>query len=185
MRDDVYNIIKRVYFDKDYKYFISKCNEEVPLPVEFFEQLKEYRCDFYYDIGRVQPGLTFFIEYPDVKRGEFEASFRSIVSISKIYPLYNIKHEFEVLNKDSEQIEPTLDGFSSEPYNTKQYNFGEALTKILNRINFTKLSYAEMEELVEDLKMPEGIWIFGPQVTVETALFRDVFDIVPEDDDEI
>lgn len=71
MRDDIHNIIKRVYFEKDYEYFISKCNEELPLPVEFFELLKEYRCDFKDEVGRVEPGLTFYIKYPDVKRGEF------------------------------------------------------------------------------------------------------------------
>ncbi|CAI8708686.1 MULTISPECIES: hypothetical protein [Bacillus] len=54
------------------------------------------------------------------------------------------------------------------------------INKTLKLGGYTDLSYAEINEVVEGVQFPEGVTLFGPQVTVEYALFHDVLDICPD-----
>ncbi|MEH7190132.1 hypothetical protein [Bacillus toyonensis] len=74
----------------------------------------------------------------------------------------------------------TLDGYDTQAYTIQQLEFDSQVIQSLTSKNYTQLSYAEVNEVVMDLTFPEGVTIFGPQVTVEYAMFHDVLDLCPE-----
>ncbi|KLA31148.1 hypothetical protein B4077_3416 [Bacillus cereus] len=74
----------------------------------------------------------------------------------------------------------TLDGYDTQPYTIQQVEFEQQVIQFLTSENYTQLSYAKVNEVVMNLKFPEGVTIFGTQVTVEYAMFHDVLDLCPE-----
>ncbi|PGZ09121.1 hypothetical protein COE47_33070, partial [Bacillus thuringiensis] len=68
----------------------------------------------------------------------------------------------------------------TQAYTIQQLEFDLQVIQSLTSKNYTQLSYAEVNEVVMDLTFPEGVTIFGPQVTVEYAMFHDVLDLCPE-----
>nr|WP_156185478.1 hypothetical protein [Bacillus sp. LK2] len=74
----------------------------------------------------------------------------------------------------------TLDGDNTQAYTIQQLEFEQQVIQSLTSKNYTGLSYAEVNEVVMDLKFPEGVTFFGPKVTVEYALFHDALDICPD-----
>jgi hypothetical protein len=48
------------------------------------------------------------------------------------------------------------------------------LTEYLKHQGYMELSFSEMNEVIFEIPMPQEVKIFGEQLTVETALFRDV-----------
>ena len=69
---------------------------------------------------------------------------------------------------------------SGEPYIKEQYDFYDRISKSLVSIGYSEISYAELTEVVYGVSFPEGVKIFGPQVTVEYALFHDLLELCPE-----
>lgn len=71
---------------------------------------------------------------------------------------------------------PKLDGFSEEPYVFSQYELENVVSDYLQNKNLQKLQLAEMDEVIFNIEIPESN-IFGKQMTLENALFRDLFGI--------
>ncbi|NTU27358.1 hypothetical protein HPX95_14410 [Bacillus tequilensis] len=60
-----------------------------------------------------------------------------------------------------------------------QQKLDTKLNQILKEMGYTALDYPEMNEVICDLDIkPEPL--FGPQVTVELALFHDLLELCPE-----
>ncbi|PEJ30943.1 hypothetical protein [Bacillus pseudomycoides] len=74
----------------------------------------------------------------------------------------------------------TLDGYDVQPYTFQQPELDQMINKTLRQVGYTDLSYAEINEVVEGVQFPEGVTLFGSQLTVEYALFHDVLDICPD-----
>ena len=88
-----------------------------------------------------------------------------------------MQHEFSVDNKDIDGLFPELDGFGDEAYTKQQFALEEVVCNYLQEKKYERLFYSDMSEVVPDIPMPPDSF-FGKQMTVETALFRDVWNIV-------
>jgi hypothetical protein len=173
----VLNTINRVYLAKDYECFSRKCTQKLKLPEEFYSILKQSYKTVEIAPDLLEPSKEWFVHYGRFAKDSFNVKYKTIIQISKLTEIYYIQHEFELVNIDDNRMGPVLDGFSGEAYTKAQYSLHEKIADCLTNFGYTELSYAEMNEVVCTLVMPEGRKIFGPQITVETALFRDVFDI--------
>lgn len=177
MLNVVDDTINRIYRKKDYKFFVSKCCEELELPKELDNYIKEQSYKLIGIIDNQNPSRRWYCYFNDFVKGEFRVSYKTMFEISKIAPLFYIQHEFEVENIDYNKINPVLDGFDSQPYTKEQATFYDETVSVLSKYGYKELSFTEMNEVVEDIKMPEDVNVFGPQVTVEHLLFNDVLDL--------
>lgn len=183
MNDLVGQTIERIYKNRDQKFYLMKCSQELILPDNFYLLLKDPDLsimDFNQD--KISPKKSWFVEFKQFNHGEFNASFTTKLLISKLAPLFYVQHEFEVENKVEKRIEPILSGYSGMPYTIAQYDFCEQISEVLRKGGYTELTYAEMYEVVYGLSFPEGVTIFGHQVTVEDALFHDLLNLCSESD---
>jgi hypothetical protein len=169
--------ITRIYRNRDYRFFITKCREKLLLPEEMDRYIKEqeYKLVGIYD--NQNPSRRWYCYSNDFVKGEFKVSYKTMIEISKIAPLFYVQHEFEVENKDCNKINPVLDGFDSQPYTKEQAVLYDKIASVFNRYGYKELLYSDMNEVVGDILMPEDVSIFGPQVTVEHLLFNDVLDL--------
>ena len=94
--------------------------------------------------------------------------------ISKLAPVFFVQHEFSVENHIDDPVAPVLDGLSDQPYSKAQFELADRLSTILSQHGYRQLSDTMMREVICELTVPEGVTIFGPQVTVEYALFNDL-----------
>lgn len=107
-------------------------------------------------------------------KNDFKIRYTTVLSISKIVDMYYLQHEFEVDNPDPDSIEPFPCGFGDVPYCKLQYALEEAVCGFLSEKGFKRLSYAEREEVIPEVEMPQNE-IFGTQMTVEYAVFKDMW----------
>lgn len=177
MLNFVDDIITRIYRKKDYKFFADKCKEELWLPEELNNYIKEQGHKLIGIFDNQSPSRMWYCCFNDFIQGEFKASYRTMVQVSKIVPLFYVQHEFEVENKDYNKINPVLDGFDSQPYTKEQALLYDEIASLFNKYGYKELSFDEMSEVVRDINMPEDVSIFGPQVTVEHLLFNDILDL--------
>lgn len=177
MLNVVEDTIKRIYGKKDYKFFVTKCNEELELPKELDSYIKEQGYKLIGIFDNQSPSRRWYCYFSDFVKGEFKVTYKTMFEISKIAPLFYIQHEFEVENKDNNKINPVLDGFDSQPYTMEQAELNDEIMSVLSKYGYKELSFSEMNEVVVDIKMPEDVSVFGPQVTVEHLLFNDVLDL--------
>lgn len=177
MLNVVEDTINRIYRKKDYKFFVTKCNEKLELPKELDNYTKEQGYKLIGIFDNQSPSRRWYCYFDDFVKGEFKVSYKTMIEISKIAPLFHIQHEFEVENRDNNKINPVLDGFDSQPYTREQAELNDEIISVLNKYGYKELSFSEMNEVVVDIKMPEDVSVFGPQVTVEHLLFNDVLDL--------
>lgn len=173
----VKDTINRIYRSKDYEYFIDKCNEELTLPEELGRFISEKGYKLINIKDNKNPSRRWYCYFNEFTKGEFKVSYKTMFEISKIAPLFYVQHEFEVENKDDNKISPVLDGFDSQPYIKDQEVLYDKIASVLGKYGYIELSFAELNEVVGDIKMPDEVVVFGPQITVEHLLFKDVLDL--------
>ncbi|MBC1551240.1 hypothetical protein HB901_00845 [Listeria booriae] len=61
-------------------------------------------------------------------------------------------------------------------------NLYDKVSCFFDKNGYKELSYAEMNIVIPDIKMPQDVWLFGPQFTVRTCLFNDILNICEIDD---
>ena len=181
MNNLVKNAINRIYFLKDKEYFVNKCLRILQLPEEFSSLLRSDDIEVIRGKEVNTASEKFYIEYKSFVKGDFKLKYNTVIQISKIVPIYYMQHGFEVDNIDDNRIGSSLDGYDIQPYSKRQFDLHEDIIRILGNAGFTKLTLSEMNEVVEGLKFPQGVTIFGGQITVEQALFNDVFGYCLED----
>lgn len=94
------------------------------------------------------PSQRWYFEYEKYKSDKLEISYRSILRISKIIPVFYIQHEFEVESYDPDKIFPALDGFGLQPYTKTQYNLDETLKEHLKKEGYIEIGYIDLEEII-------------------------------------
>lgn len=176
MNELAYSCIERIYKNKDYDFFKKKSG----LRPEYYDRLielinflckKNVICNMEND-----PAIEMLLYFKEYRKKEYHVEYRSLLKISKVANLFVFQHEFSVENRDEEGLMPVLDGFGAEAYVRSQYNAEKEITDLLYGYNLKKLKLAEMDEIVLETKLPEGS-IFGTQMTLENALFRDLYGI--------
>lgn len=177
MNTDIKDIIKRIYFEKDYDFFRERCLTSKISP----SKLTAIGCSYSQNTTifapdncpAVQIEFDMFLD----KVSDFSIHFSTILKLSKIADIYAIIHTFSVPNSDGRCIEPTLDGFGGQPYIVDQMNLETKIKEFLFKMGFQAITLAEMEEVIGGIECPQSK-IFGPQFTVECALFRDLVGIL-------
>lgn len=177
MNQKIYDIITRIYKNKDYDYFIEKCR----ITPEFYGDIPRIAKQFckhaeFYNHGN-NPLVEFYFYYKEFTEGNFSVNYKTVLQISKVADLFYIQHEFEINNIDPERIEPVLDNYDSRAYTRLQYELEELISDYLIKQGLQKIFLNEIQEVITDLEMPFGINLFGSQMTVENALFRDIYGI--------
>ncbi|EJQ13884.1 hypothetical protein CN941_29250 [Bacillus cereus] len=173
--------IQQFYVNEDNDEYLLKCANKIELPKEltvFIQNARIQTTPFYND--DIWPAEKFIFKFEPYKKENLQVKYNSTLLISKLAPVFYLQHEFSVDCPDDPSLMSTLDGYDTQPYTIQQLEFEQQIIQSLTSKNYTQLSYAEVNEVVIDLKFPEGVTIFGPQVTVEYAMFHDVLDLCPE-----
>lgn len=175
--------IERIYAHADHSFYLEGCQKDLELFDNIESSLKVKNLDVSELTPQfIWPSKEWLIDFSEFAENDFRASFTSRLKISKLAPIFYIQHEFSVINKVPAKIEPSLDGYSGMPYIMLQYEFQEDISKTLEKNDYLRLKYSEIYEVIPELSFPQGVTIFGPQVTVEYALFHDLLDLCPDND---
>lgn len=179
MFSEMKSAIEKAYVAEDHSFFISKCKRKF----DFMDKLLEISRVHYEnvnmrdDVG--EPSAEVYFDLNDFVQGEFKVKYTSVLLISKICEVFSLQHEFAVDNVDPSRMGSVLDGFGDQSYTRQQYDLDNLITDFLQSKNYKRLKYTEMEEVIPAVDMPKDS-IFGSQMTVANALFRDVWNICPE-----
>lgn len=177
MNKTIYSYIDRIYKKKDYEIFREK-SQRVPLYLEkLIHKIKGMSENVITSEVKNDPAIELWIYFKDYKEEKLSIEYRTILKISKIADVFVFQHEFCVENRDPNRMDPVLDGFRGEPYIFEQDKMEKEITQFLMQQGLEKLKLSELYEVVENIRMPENS-IFGRQMTVENALFRDLYDIL-------
>ncbi len=178
MRSIIAKAINQFYKEKNYDSFKLLCKKELKL----FDELQDHidiqelivsgRC-----ADKIYPSCRWYIHYKDYKKGEFKISYVTILQVSKVVPIFYVTHEFAIENKSKNKMDPELDDYSEQPYTKDQASLHNKIATVFGKNGYCELKEIEVDETVEGFKMPKGITIFGPNVTVECLLFRDIYDL--------
>ena len=181
MIDIISKAIDQYYRKKDYDTFRALCNK----PLQLFKELKNYiklqKFTLVEETDDDSPSRTWYIKFNDYKKGNLEISYHTIIKISKVVPAFYIQHEFSVEHKNENAIDPDLSGFGCSPYTKEQFALDDKIRTVLVKKGYYELNLLDMDECVHGFKMPEGVTIFGQNVTVELLLFIDIYNICPNE----
>ncbi|MDE5985430.1 MAG: hypothetical protein K2H13_09275 [Eubacterium sp.] len=171
--------IERIYIDKDYDFFRAKCAESINYLSDLVK-LAESQCEktIVCDIHN-SPSVEIWFFYKPYSQGDFSAEFNTILKISKICGVFAFHHQFSVKNISPQKIEPELGGYDANPYIKSQWDLEDILSDFLTSRGLVKSYINELEEVVGGGPLPNPT-IFGKQLTVENALFRDLYDILED-----
>ena len=177
MDKSTYDIITRIYKNKDYDYFIQKCR----ITPEFYGDIPRLAKHFckrteFYTQGD-EPSAEFRFLYDGFSSNDFNVEYNTVLQISKPADLFYIQHEFCIENIDPNRMSPVLDGFDGQAYTRSQYELEEVIGDFLTKHGLRQIYYGELQEVFTELEIPGGIDLFGSQMTVENALFRDLYEI--------
>lgn len=176
MKEALLNTIHDIYLGHNYQLFRSKCMNTPYYITELLNTSKSLCEDVTISHFVDWPSIELFCKFSFYKKDLFSVDYTTIIKISKISDIFAFQHEFSVENYDPNRMEPVLDGYSGTAYTMEQNSFEISLSKLLNNYGLEKITLSEMEEVVCDVPMPETK-IFGPQMTVEYALFKDLYNI--------
>ncbi len=159
--------------------YLDLCRTSLALPSAFWELAGKFNLIDIETVNEneVWPSIRLAYQFPSESEEEKATGLRFVteINISKLAPVFYIQHEFEINNLSISMIEPTLNGFGNSPYTKRQYEFHKEISCLLVGENFEELSFKEFNEVICSLEMPDNITIFGDQVTVESALFIDLY----------
>lgn len=160
MDKELYDIIKRVYVDKDFKFFIDKCNNEISFLSEIINitKLLHNRCKV---SNKNIASLEISFLCDEYKDNIMCINFKTILRISKIANVYFLTHEFELNNPVDDKVAPTLFGTGSE-YIREQFDLEDRIVRLLRKENYKRIkTYYELDEIISE------------NLTLEKALFQD------------
>lgn len=173
---EISDAIKRIYFERD--------STGVGAAVEACRKVTDWIDGTLHDSGKQYivsdiadaPSTRIYVKLP--LSGD-DCEFHIDVKISRIAKFYILRYGFSIKNPAPDKIEPVLDGFSAEPYTLEQAILAERIIRPLDSSGYLQLTDAQETEVIPEIKMPENNF-FGTQMTVETALFHDVWGIFSE-----
>lgn len=174
MTEEIRRVVETTYIQKDYGQFVSRCRGKIEFTDELLDAARTGfdRADVWELSG--EPCTEIYFEVSEFSKNDFNIRYTSVLSISKVADVYFLQHEFEVDNPDPDSMEPFPCGFGDEPYCKPQYALEEAVCGFLSVKGFKRLSYAERDEVIPEVEMPQNE-LFGTQMTVEYAIFKDMW----------
>lgn len=176
MDKSVYSYIQRIYIKRDYDYFILKSKEIPGYYIDLTNLAKSLCTKITSYNANDDPAIELTLCFDEFIKGEFHVEYKTLLKISKIADLFVFQHEFCVENKDTNKTTPVLDGFGEEAYTNFQQTAENVLTNFLLKQELKKLKLIEMDEVIEGISIPPNT-IFGSQMTLENALFKDLYGI--------
>lgn len=169
--------IKKIYLEKDYCSIRKTALSQEAILREICEMIGREGRPYSFVGGSNPPAIELFIKMPfddcasDIK-------FSTHLMISRMLGYYMITHCFVQKNPVKNRIEPFLDGSSSEPYTMEQAQIEKKLMVIFGKSDYVRITNLQAQEVITEIEMPpNNFW--GKQMTIETALFRDVFEVLP------
>lgn len=171
MNDIIYNILKKVYIEMDYEYYRRKCKEKLSLN-KLFENLKYVK-----DVIEISIENDPSVEWQFVLNNHNNISYKTILYVSKIVPIFYIQHEFTVENDDPDKIEPALDGFGGQPYSKQQGELENYIKKTMSDLKYTEISYYEFNNCILTEKDSVLEILDGENYTTYSLLFNDMLNI--------
>lgn len=174
MIDEVKKIIETTYIQKNFEPFISRCHKKVGFIDELLENAKAKFGKAVVSELPGDPGVEIYFDVCEFSQNDFKVKYKSVLSTSKAADVYYLQHEFEADNPDPDGMTGVLDGFGGEPYCKTQYALEELICGFLTARGFKRLTYADMNEVIPEAEMPENA-LFGSQMTVEYAIFKDMW----------
>ncbi|MCY7787457.1 hypothetical protein [Bacillus inaquosorum] len=178
----IINTINKLYNEANLSQdnYPSLCKQPIILPKKIKSFVKTMKIQFEnISMGEIWPSAAFQFEFPKYEKNEFHVNYTSKLIISKLAPVYYLQHQFTIENVDPERATPVLDGFSTQSYSMLQQKLDTKLNQILKEMGYNPLTYQEMNEVICDLDIKTEP-LFGPQITVELALFHDLLELCPE-----
>lgn len=168
--------IERIYLKKDYNFFKQK-SKQIAFDLDALMVLICKMCKSVNVFNSEDdPAIEMWINYDNFMDNSLCIQYKTILKISKVSNLFVFQHEFSVDNNDPNKMTPTLDGFSEEAYTFSQNTLEDKVSTFLSAANLKKIHLFELDEVIWGLEMPEKS-IFGKQMTLENALFRDLYGI--------
>ena len=180
MHKEIETVITEIYGNRNKDFYVSCCYREMGFITGFLEDIKEMCQNVIISNLDGEPSVEIIFHLKDFVESNFEVKYSSILKISKLCRFYNMQHEFSVDNKDIDGLFPELDGLGDEAYTKQQFALEEVVCNYLQEKKYERLFYSDMSEVVPDIPMPPDSF-FGKQMTVETALFRDVWNIAGDE----
>jgi len=178
MLDLIKCAIDNYYVCNNYQLFKERCNLSLNLPEELALYVKHNNIKLIQGgVLKDDPSREFYIHFKKYKKNEFEIEYTTRLIISRVTPVFNIQHEFDVEHKNIDRIDPKLGYYNDNPYTKQQTELHNEIAKVLTQKGYIELKHADMNEVVEGFKIPKDVTIFGKDITVETLLFRDVLDL--------
>lgn len=178
MNEVINSAIEKYYLQTNNEEYLMKCGLELDIKEDFGIHLDHSNVRVIKEFhGGKWPSSTWTLQLNKVTDGKFEVDYSCTLKISKLETVYYLQHEFQVKNCDVNALSPVLDGFDVQPYSKEQFNIDEHIERLLGSKGYTKLSFSEMNFVIPELSFKDGITIFGPQVTVEYALFHDLLNL--------
>lgn len=174
MIDEVKKIIEITYIQKDFEPFVSRCRGKLEFVGDLLNAAQTKFNEAAVSELPDDPAVTIYFDVCGFSRNDFNVVYKSVLSISKVADVYCLQHEFEADDPDPGRMTPVLEGFGGEPYCKTQYALDELICGFLAKRNFKQLTYADMNEVIPDVEMPENA-LFGSQMTVEYAIFKDMW----------
>lgn len=183
MTEEIKRVVETTYISKNFEYFISRCREKIG----FIEELsaavqdKSDKADVW-DLPD-DPCVEVHFDVCGYSQNGFKVRYKSVLMISKIVDVYCLQHEFEADNPDPESMGGVLDGFGGEAYCRRQFDLDSAVCDFMTAKGFKRLTCADMDEVIPGVIMPENA-LFGTQMTVEYAVFKDLWGLCSDDGEE-
>ncbi|MBC1286192.1 hypothetical protein HB818_10545 [Listeria booriae] len=180
LNNQVSEVLEKYYKEKNNDLFLKEAFEPLNLPTEITQfcvaksiKIKPMQFGTY-------PSEQWYFKIDGYKNNDFEVSYISILTVSKLAPIYRLEHNFEVVNKDPKKISPTLDGSAEEGHSFLQADLDRFLKKRFEKDGHSRMFESEATRKIEGVNFSEDVILFGPDVTQEDILFRDVLDILPD-----
>ena len=168
--------INKIYFEGDWDLFVKKTKSDSLYLDSLIEVLETHATEVEVYNEKTIPAIEIWISFEKYECNEFCVEYKTLLQISKVADLFTFQHIFYVENKDPNRMTPILDGFGGEAYILLQNKVENEAKKILKEHGLQCINLNEMDEVIYNMDMPEKS-LFGNQMTLENALFRDIYGI--------
>lgn len=180
MLTDIKRLIETIYVKGEKNVFIDGCNKRLEFVDELVENFKNQCSKIQLSNDNCLPAKDLYFFFNDFIKGEFKVSYSSVLCINKICKVFYLQHEFSVDNLDTDRMDLVLDGFGEQAYTKKQFSFEESVVSFMQTKGYSRLYCSELEEIIPEIEMPADS-IFGTQMTVENAIFKDTWELCSEE----
>ncbi|EUJ35856.1 hypothetical protein PWEIH_14971, partial [Listeria weihenstephanensis FSL R9-0317] len=166
--------------EKMKNYTQKKSTEKIGLPGIIYDFCELNNIGVKSLTSYANPSEEWYFTMGKYRDNSFEVEYNSILTVSKLADVYSLEHNFKVVNQDPKKIAPVLVGESEDAYNLIQFDLEELIKRAYDANNFSRMFWVDSLRKIEGITFSDDVILFGPDVTQEDILFRDVLDILPD-----